>query len=50
LIEDLHELPFLDLQIEPFAISAADWTRAVIISFYLYRIFQKEKMIDLIHP
>ena len=29
LIEDLHELPFLDVQINPFAINAADWSRAV---------------------
>ncbi|KAI8884432.1 hypothetical protein K501DRAFT_332624 [Backusella circina FSU 941] len=28
-IEDLHELPFLDIQVEPFAISAADWSRAL---------------------
>lgn len=29
LIEDLHELPFMDVQINPFAIKASDWSRAV---------------------
>lgn len=29
LIEDLHVLPFIDIQINPFAITASDWTRAL---------------------
>ncbi|KAL9556691.1 hypothetical protein MBANPS3_001742 [Mucor bainieri] len=29
LIEDLHDLPFVDVQINPFAIAASDWTRAL---------------------
>ncbi|KAI8978652.1 hypothetical protein BDB01DRAFT_799548 [Pilobolus umbonatus] len=27
LIEDLHELPFLDIQIDPFTLSGSDWSR-----------------------
>jgi vacuolar protein sorting-associated protein 13A/C len=29
LIEDLHDLPFMDVQINPFAITASDWSRAI---------------------
>ncbi|KAG0748282.1 hypothetical protein G6F57_007048 [Rhizopus arrhizus] len=29
LIEDLYDLPFIDIQINPFQINASDWTRAV---------------------
>ncbi|KAG2213335.1 hypothetical protein INT46_007194 [Mucor plumbeus] len=29
LIEDLHDLPFVDVQINPFTVSASDWTRAL---------------------
>lgn len=29
LIEDLHILPFIDIQVNPFAVTASDWTRAV---------------------
>ncbi|KAG1472355.1 hypothetical protein G6F56_001588 [Rhizopus delemar] len=29
LIEDLHDLPFIDLQVNPFQIHASDWTRAL---------------------
>ncbi|KAI8968041.1 hypothetical protein BDF20DRAFT_917267 [Mycotypha africana] len=29
LIEDLHELPFIDAQIHPFVLRASDWSRAV---------------------
>lgn len=29
LIEDLHELPFMDIQVNPFAVKASDWSRAV---------------------
>lgn len=29
MIEDLHDLPFMDIQINPFAISASDWSRAL---------------------
>ncbi|GAA5798753.1 hypothetical protein HPULCUR_004159 [Helicostylum pulchrum] len=29
LIEDLHELPFIDIQVNPFAIGASDWSRAL---------------------
>ncbi|RCH94872.1 hypothetical protein CU097_000818, partial [Rhizopus azygosporus] len=29
LIEDLHDLPFIDIQMPPFQITASDWTRAL---------------------
>ncbi|KAI8639786.1 hypothetical protein BD408DRAFT_476983 [Parasitella parasitica] len=29
LIEDLHDLPFVDVQINPFTITASDWTRSL---------------------
>ncbi|KAI9251543.1 hypothetical protein BY458DRAFT_17568 [Sporodiniella umbellata] len=29
LIEDLHDLPFIDLQLNPFEIHASDWSRAL---------------------
>ncbi|KAI8075646.1 hypothetical protein BDF21DRAFT_495147 [Thamnidium elegans] len=32
LIEDLHELPFIDIQVNPFAIGASDWSRALYAS------------------
>lgn len=29
LIEDLHDLPFMDIHISPFIINASDWSRAI---------------------
>lgn len=29
LIEDLHDLPFVDVHINPFTLTASDWTRAL---------------------
>lgn len=29
MIEDLHDLPFIDASVEPFSINVADWSRAL---------------------
>lgn len=29
MIEDLHELPFIDIQVKPFTVGATDWSRAL---------------------
>lgn len=38
IVEDLHDLPFMNLSIEPFELKASDWTRAVSIYTHIYLI------------
>ncbi|RCI01716.1 hypothetical protein CU098_002960, partial [Rhizopus stolonifer] len=37
LIEDLHDLPFVDVNVNPFTVNASDWSRAMManVDFYL---------------
>ncbi|KAG2186183.1 hypothetical protein INT43_002621 [Umbelopsis isabellina] len=45
LIEDLHELPIIDMNLKPFTVMVSDWTKALLVdaSFSLYTGFYNAK-------
>ncbi|KAI9302632.1 hypothetical protein BJ944DRAFT_290009 [Cunninghamella echinulata] len=55
IVEDLHDLPFMNLSIEPFELKASDWTRAPVASltmdiYFNYFNFKNSHWEPLIEP